>query len=82
MKEALNYTCTCMVESCADEGKVPLCSGEIHLCNDHFDHWVSYLRENPLLIEKWSTENFSEWNSHFMSFVHQEVKMMTHCAGS
>lgn len=80
MKEARHLTFACTVNNCASEGTVPLCSGEVHLCSDHFDHWVAFLRENPLLVEKWSTENYSVWSRHFMSFVHQEVKLLSHCA--
>jgi|GEM_PF-5084771 len=81
MKEARRPAYACMVGNCASEGKVPLCSGEMHLCSDHFDHWVTFLRKNPLLVEKWSTENYAAWNRHFMLFVHREVKLSSHCAG-
>jgi len=65
----------CAVSTCTRQGKVPLCSGELHLCNDHFDCWVMYLRENPLQVEKWSTENFAAWDQHFNQFVDEQVQV-------
>lgn len=78
MKETRCQVYPCNVNTCAKRGKVPLCSGELHLCHDHFDHWVAFLRENPLLVEKWSTENFAAWDKHFNSFVSQEMKLQRH----
>jgi len=79
MKQARHFVYPCVVDSCRKEGKVPLCSGELHLCHGHFDHWVDFLRKNPLLVEKWSTENLAVWNRHFSAFVHEQIKVHNAC---
>lgn len=81
MREARRLTPRCTVSGCTKVGTVPLCSGEMHLCGDHFDHWVGFLRKNPLQVEKWSTENFSAWTKHFTSFVAHEVELRNHYTG-
>lgn len=82
MKDGRFHAYPCTVNSCTKEGRVPLCSGELHLCGDHFDHWVAFLKANPLQVEKWSTDNFSAWTQHFSVFVRREVRHKSSCLGS
>lgn len=74
MEQAHCQVHPCAVSTCTEPGKVPLCSGEIHLCHLHFDHWVMYLRENPLQVEKWSTENYAVWDRHFHRFIDLQLQ--------